>query len=142
MNFSTRTMTDADWKEVKHFHDGEFREPDKMGFEFVRWLDQLREKAGVPITISSSYRSPAHNRKVGGARNSAHTDVPCNAIDIPESPRVDDPNWNATRWAIVEAAIALGCKRIGMYSSGALHLDRSEDSRPAPRLWRVVGNVK
>lgn len=142
MGISTRTMTPADWREIKHFSPSEFREPNKMGYEFMLWLDSLREEANVPITITSSYRSPEYNRSVGGAPNSAHTDVPCNAIDIPERPRPDDPNWNATRWAIITTAIRLGCQRIGSYGNGSLHIDRSEDTRPAPRMWRVVGAIK
>lgn len=141
MAFSSRTMTAEDWTRIRHFRREEFREPEKMGYEFMLWLDELREKAGVPIPISSSYRSPAYNRQVDGAPRSAHTDTPCNAVDVPESPRSDDPNWNASRWAIVTAAIGLGCRRIGFYANGSLHIDRSEDSRPAPRLWRVVGSI-
>lgn len=142
MSFSSRTMRDVDWSTIKHFSRGEFREPHKMGVEFMLWLDELRELAGVPMTISSSYRSPAYNRQVGGAPDSAHTDVPCNAVDIRENPRPDDPNWNLSRWAIVTAAIELGCQRIGTYANGSLHLDRTEDVRPAPRMWRVVGDIK
>jgi hypothetical protein len=35
-------------------------------------LEQVRALVGAPITISSGYRSPALNRAVGGAVNSAH----------------------------------------------------------------------
>ena len=112
-----------------------------MGYEFIRWLDRVREGAGVPMTITSSYRTPAHNAAVGGATDSAHTDTPCNAVDIGERPRADDPNWNYSRWQIVTTAIALGCKRVGSYADGSLHLDMTHDKRPAPRMWRVVGNV-
>ena len=130
--FSSRCMTIADWSQIKHFTRAEFRDPEKMGYAFMLWLDELRERAGVPMVITSSYRSPEYNRAVGGAKDSAHTDVPCNAVDIGERPRADDPNWNLTRWRIVEAAMAMGCQRIGTYANGSLHIDRSEDRRPAP----------
>lgn len=40
----------------------------------ARTLEEIRAALGdVPIRISSGYRSPALNRAVGGARNSAHT---------------------------------------------------------------------
>ena len=35
-------------------------------------LEQVRSLVGAPIAISSGYRSPALNRAVGGAANSAH----------------------------------------------------------------------
>ena len=141
MPFSTRTMRSDDWREIKNFKPSEFRHPDRMGYEFVKWLDQLRDEAGVPISITSSYRSPAHNASVGGAKDSAHTDVPCNAIDIGERPRSSDPNWNYSRFQIVAAAMNLGCRRIGTYQNGSLHIDMTHGDRPAPRMWRVVGSV-
>lgn len=142
MSFSTRTMKTKDWELIKHFKPSEFKTPSKMGFEFMQWLDELRERAGVPIIITSSYRSPAYNKSVGGATNSAHTDVPCDAIDIGMRPRKNDPNWNFSRWQIVKIAIEMGCQRIGSYSNGSLHLDMTHNKRPAPRMWRVVGAEK
>ncbi|HEU4775869.1 MAG TPA: D-Ala-D-Ala carboxypeptidase family metallohydrolase, partial [Telluria sp.] len=35
-------------------------------------LEQVRTLVGAPIAISSGYRSPALNKAVGGASNSAH----------------------------------------------------------------------
>jgi hypothetical protein len=87
---------------------------------------------------TSDWRSDDYNDQVGGASDSAHEEVPCNAIDIGERPRPDDPSWNYSRWRIVTAAINLGCKRIGMYANGSLHLDRTEGRRPSPRIWRVA----
>lgn len=138
MSFSTRAMTIADWARVKHFKPEEFAAPHRMGAEFMFWLDQVREAAGVPMVITSSYRTPEHNAAVGGAKDSAHCDVPCNAVDIGERPRPDDPEWNLSRYHIVQTALALGCKRLGSYADGSLHLDRTEDTRPAPRMWRAV----
>jgi uncharacterized protein YcbK (DUF882 family) len=138
MSFSSRTMKPGDWAEIKHFTAGEFKNPERMGYEFVRWLDQVRETADVPMTITSSYRSPAHNASVGGASDSAHTDTPCNSVDIGMRPRASDPNWNYSRFRIMSAAMHHGCERIGTYKDGSLHFDRTEDQRPAPRMWVVV----
>ena len=134
-------MTDKDWELVRNFSPAEFKAPNRMGFEFMMWLDRLRTQAGVPMFITSSYRSPEYNAMVGGATDSAHSDIPCNAVDIGERRRPDDPNWNYTRWMIVSTAIMMGCKRIGSYANGSLHLDMSHDKRPAPRMWRVVGAI-
>lgn len=35
-------------------------------------LQALRNEVKRPITITSGYRSPAHNRAIGGAKNSRH----------------------------------------------------------------------
>jgi zinc D-Ala-D-Ala carboxypeptidase len=35
-------------------------------------LDRLREKMGHPLIVTSGYRSPEHNRRVGGAPRSLH----------------------------------------------------------------------
>jgi hypothetical protein len=133
-------MMASDWTLIRHFKPIEFKNPEKMGYEFMLWLERLRVIAGVPFVITSSYRSPEYNRSVGGASDSAHTDVPCNAVDIGMRSRKDDPNWNYTRFQIVAHAIASGCLRIGSYANGSLHLDRTEHERPSPRMWRVVGN--
>ena len=43
-------------------------------------LQVLRNKLGKPIIINSGYRSPSHNKRVGGAKHSQH--LLGNAADI------------------------------------------------------------
>lgn len=43
-------------------------------------LDDLREELGVPILLTSTYRSPEYNRRVGGAARSQHMEF--RAADI------------------------------------------------------------
>ena len=43
-------------------------------------LDQLRGELGVPVRLTSTYRSPAYNQAIGGARLSQHTQF--RAIDF------------------------------------------------------------
>ncbi len=138
MSYSTRVMRPEDWATLRHFTAAEFQKPHLMGLEFIRWLDELRHQAGVPMHVTSSYRTPEHNAEVGGADDSAHCDVPCEAVDIGERPTPEDPHWNYSRWQIVSKAIALGCRRVGTYADGSLHLDMTHDRRPAPRMWRVA----
>ncbi len=38
----------------------------------VRQLQKIRDHFGKSVTITSGYRSPAHNAKIGGAKNSYH----------------------------------------------------------------------
>jgi Peptidase M15. len=141
MSFSSRNMTDKDWGLIEpQFRKSEFDNPEYMGYEFMLWLKAVRIKAGVPMVVSSSWRSRTYNKLVGGAEDSAHVDDPCNAIDVRKLPTKDDPNWNRARFRIVKAAMDLGCVRIGFYPNGSLHFDRTEDIRPAPCLWNIVNN--
>ena len=41
--------------------------------ELIEKLDKLREEFGSPIRVTSGYRSPDHNKKIGGHPNSTHT---------------------------------------------------------------------
>jgi zinc D-Ala-D-Ala carboxypeptidase len=126
--FSNRTMRPENWNALKYFKKTEFKRPDVMGYEFMFELEKLRTKAGVAMRISSSYRDPAHNRRVGGAQDSAHTDIPCNAVDVV-------PRNSVERYAIVKAAMELGWTRIG-----SIHLDKTDDVRPSHVLWTIVSN--
>lgn len=136
-----RCMTAADWTLVApYFVPSEFKSPEKMSFEFMMWLLEVRMRAGVIMTISSSSRSKAYNTRVHGAKDSAHVDTPCRAVDVKPPTKLDatDPHWNHTRFLLVKAAIECGGVRIGIYKNGSLHFDRTEDVRPAPRLWVIV----
>jgi hypothetical protein len=64
----------------EHFTLGEFR-PKSNSYtgvrvhpELVEALEDIRHLAGGPIRITSAYRPPAYNRKVGGVSNSTHID--------------------------------------------------------------------
>lgn len=48
-------------------------------------LERIRDLVGLPIVVSSGYRSPAVNKAVGGAKNSAHmtgcaADITCHGV--------------------------------------------------------------
>lgn len=64
------------------FHLTEFQSKD--GAEMPQWvfdnimfladnLQIIRDEIGKPIMINSAYRSPQHNAKIGGVKNSQHT---------------------------------------------------------------------
>ncbi len=46
----------------------------------LRAADEARERLGTGVIILSSYRSPAYNTAIGGARASRH--MQCDALDI------------------------------------------------------------
>lgn len=133
MAFSARTMRPADWTMLRHFAPHEFNHPDAMGYEFLRWLDDLRDRLGQSLTVSSDHRPPERNAAAGGAATSAHLDTPCNAVDLSAHGMT-----SAKRFAIVRLAMEMGCRRIGIYANGSVHLDRGEDGRAADVLWVKV----
>ena len=60
-----------------HFRVREFRchdgsDPVFIDSALVELLEQLRAHFGKPVTITSAYRTPAHNAKAGGATFSQH----------------------------------------------------------------------
>jgi len=68
-------------KLTKNFNLYEFESKDGAEFtcevkmnlkELALNLQVLRDALGLPIHINSGYRSPAHNKAVGGAKNSQH----------------------------------------------------------------------
>ncbi|MGE0659795.1 MAG: YcbK family protein [Reyranellaceae bacterium] len=77
-------------------------------------LQALRDRLGKPLIVRSAYRSPAHNRAVGGAARSKHLDG--TAFDIAMA--------NHDPVAFEEAARAVGFKGFGFYPrSGFMHID-------------------
>ena len=43
-----------------------------IDMELVNVLQNVRDHFNAPVTINSAYRTPAYNRKVGGAKASRH----------------------------------------------------------------------
>ena len=49
------------------------RPPNPSTTRHLAWvLQQIRDLVNVPMSITSAYRCPDHNEKVGGAKNSQH----------------------------------------------------------------------
>ena len=77
-------------------------------------LQALRDRLGKPLIVRSGYRSPEHNKAVGGAVRSKHLEGA--AFDI--AMRNHDPH------AFEAAARAVGFKGFGFYPrSGFIHID-------------------
>jgi hypothetical protein len=84
-------------------------------------LQALRDRLGKPLIVRSAYRSPAHNRAVGGAKASKHLEGV--AFDIAMA--------NHDPVAFEAAARAVGFRGFGFYPrSGFIHVDLG----PA-RVW-------
>ncbi|MFQ3664423.1 MAG: D-Ala-D-Ala carboxypeptidase family metallohydrolase [Sphingomonadaceae bacterium] len=77
-------------------------------------LQALRDRLGKPLIVRSAYRSPAHNRAIGGAPRSKHMDG--TAFDIAMA--------NHDPVAFEAAARAVGFLGFGYYPrSGFMHID-------------------
>lgn len=73
-----------DFQISTNFNLKEFVSPDtgtvKINSKLVSKLQFLRDSTGYPIIINSGYRTPKHNKKVKGKKNSSH--LRGNAVDI------------------------------------------------------------
>lgn len=77
-------------------------------------LQDLRNRLGKPIILNSAYRSPEHNKRVGGAKGSYH--MKAMAFDCRQDNQ--DPQH------FIAVARAVGFKGIGQYANkGFTHID-------------------
>lgn len=117
----------ADFSNIKNFKPGEFKHPELMDQELVDKLDLLREKLGLPIHLSSSYRDPGHNAIVGGVPDSQH--LSGHAVDI-ILPADGLYHFNIVKLAYEVGFTGIGEKRQTGHA-GMLHLDNRAD----PAKW-------
>ena len=90
---------------------------DNMDLDFLQQLDEAREYADIPFKITSAYRTPEHNEKIGGVPNSSH--LKGLAVDISIS------NSNM-RFVVLKALIMAGFTRIGVAKT-FIHVDADLD---------------
>lgn len=83
--------------------------------ELVDFLNQLRLRFGKPLVVTSGYRSPEHNKAVGGVANSYHTQGL--AADI----RPEDQKNLPALWELCRRLNVTG--GVGIYDT-FVHVDR------------------
>ena len=107
---------------------------DCMDRRLIRMLISLEKETQLPIFkwINSGARSPAHNARVGGVKNSSHLIPQCQAVDI------HAPTLEIQR-KIAYTAKAIGFKRIGV-GSNFIHLDIDEKKRQYITWGYPAGN--
>lgn len=115
-----------------HFELSEFDSPDEIGSgkimdsNFLTMLDDARGIAGIPFTITSGFRTPAWNQRVGGVspgnntKGSSHMYGYAADIAAPTSRQ---------KYVIVDALIRAGFNRIGIGES-FIHCDNDPDKDP------------
>lgn len=88
-----------------------------MNDDFLKMLDDLRERCGFPLVLNSAYRSKEYDLSRGRTGEGYHTlgravDIACTS--------------SSKRAWIVKNAIEIGFKGIGV-SSTYIHLDNRSD---------------
>jgi hypothetical protein len=68
-------------------------------------LERIRTTLGVPVIVTSGYRSPVLNRAVGGVTSSDHTQ--CHAADI-VAPAFGTPGQVAAKLAPLVSVLGIG----------------------------------
>ena len=118
--------------QLKWFKIEEFASPDDltsgsmMEEEFLERLDLARDIAGFPFIINSGFRSIAHNKKVGGVKNSSHllgwaADLHCGS--------------GQRRFLMIEALLDAGFTRLGISGKGSfIHVD-CDPNKPQMTIW-------
>ena len=103
---------------------------ERMHPDLLMMLDELRDRAGIPLVLSSAYRCEAHNRKVGGVNASAHT----------RGYAVDIKCLNShTRFQILQAALEAGFRRIELAPTW-IHVDTDPDKPFDVAFYQSGGN--
>ena len=94
---------------MKYFKKAEFACPccgkNLCDKPFMDKVDKARSEAGVPFVITSGYRCPDHNLRVGGKSDSSHP-MGC-ACDI-------EAEDSRSRFLIIDGLIKAGFNRIGI----------------------------
>ena len=120
---------------AKYFKEAEFKRCtpscslQDMDQKLMDALDALRALAGIPLKLSCAYRSVAWDKKKGRDGKSAHckglaVDIVCNS--------------SATRWKIINAAIDLGIRRIGI-GKNFIHIDIDSSKDSQDVIWHYYG---
>lgn len=121
------------WDDIQFFSRAEFKcqcggkycngYPAEPAEETVRMADEIRRRAGVPLTVNSGLRCARHNAEVGGVSNSLHTTG--QAVDLSGSISPAKLHQIAEQ---VQAEMIPGRGGLGLYSWG-VHIDNGKKSR-------------
>lgn len=128
-----QAKTGTFWDDIQFFSRAEFKcqcggrycngYPAEPAEETVRMADEIRRRAGVPLTVNSGLRCKRHNAEVGGVSNSLHTTG--QAVDLSGSISPAKLHQIAEQ---VQGEMVPGRGGLGLYSWG-VHIDNGKKSR-------------
>ena len=134
-------MSDYEWSDIKHFKPSEFAcrcgTCGSTGYEmdlyFVNKLDQIRERCGFPLVVTSGYRCPSWNTQVSTTgRDGPHTTGKAADVLVHGS--------NAHR-LVQQCSLGgwfsgIGLNQKGDINSRYIHLDiLTAPDHPRPWIW-------
>ena len=117
---------------MKFFHEDEFRcqhcgSHKGLDWSFAAEIDELREKLGFPLILSSAYRCSEHpiekRKEKPGSHNTGR------AVDVAVT--------GEQALKVIAAALEMGFERVGVNQKGSgrfIHLDKAHGF-PAPAIW-------
>jgi len=97
----------------------------QMDINLLMIVDNMRNRSGIPYTITSAYRDEEYNKSIGGVENSSHCKGLAVDIAAPTSKQ---------KFLIIEAALHFGIQRIGV-GSNFIHIDIDDKDKPAKVCW-------
>ena len=112
---------------VKEFasHDG--ADTVLIDMLLIEYLEKIRQHFGMPVHINSGYRTPEHNSRVGGVKNSYHTKGRAADIVVQGVKSLD----------VARFAETFVCGGVGWYEAKSFtHID----TRPRHVLWKDSGS--
>lgn len=104
-----------------------------MQEDFMSMLVNIRREIDRPLIVSSGYRSPAHNARIGGAANSPH--IHGRAVDIVCMGTVA---YNLIRIALKHGMTGIGVSQKGPAENRFIHIDniaKGQQELLGPRPW-------
>lgn len=116
--------------ELYKFELREFDSRDEVGSgsnmdkDFLLTLSSIRKELNRPMIVNSGYRTKAHNERVGGSPDSAHTKGLAADIHVLD---------NTFRYNLIRIAMKHGINRIGVYRT-FIHLDM-DSSKQSNVIW-------
>lgn len=123
---------DGNAKLSEHFTVKEFASHDGadtvlIDMLLIEYLEKIRQHFGKPIHINSGYRTPEHNSRVGGVKNSYHTKGRAADIVVQGVKSLD----------VARFAETFVCGGVGWYEAKSFtHID----TRPRHVLWKDSGS--